>query len=105
MAKHNYDGRLFYVYELINLMGTVEYVGCSYQPEFRFKQHTKARPSAGQGKFYGRQDLTLHLVECYETRKEALLAEGRVKESHGMEWTEREHLVQCGRRLVESGQL
>jgi len=105
MAKHDYTGKIFYIYELINGMGTVEYVGCTIDPEYRFGQHTKAKPSAGQGKFYGRQDLTMHIVEVHEDRKEALLAEGRVKEENGLEWTERQHLVNAVRKMVEDGRL
>ena len=79
----------YYVYELINSLGTVEYVGCTYRPKYRFNQHTKRKPSLGHGKFYGRQDLTMHIVKEFHIRKEAFLFEGELKLSHGMEWTEK----------------
>ena len=74
MAKQ----RVYYTYELINFLGTIEYVGQSYRPEYRFRQHTLTK----SGKFFGRQDLYLNVVSEYTTRKDALLAEGQLKAEH-----------------------
>ena len=86
--------KTYKVYELINHYGTVEYVGMTSNLKNRFQRHTKTRPhptnpSAGYGKFFGRQDLIIHLVSEFSTRQEAELFEGQLKLSHGMEWTER----------------
>ena len=58
--------RTYYVYELVNNNNEVEYVGMSYRPEYRFKQHTKHKPSVGVGKFYGRDDLSLHIRKGFD---------------------------------------
>lgn len=105
MAKWQFEGRTWWVYEIYDLMGTCLYVGCSHDPELRFLQHTKCRPGKGQGKFYGQQDLTLVKIREFEDRKQALRFEGALKQQHGFEWTERTTLVQCGRRAAESGML
>jgi predicted GIY-YIG superfamily endonuclease len=97
MAKE----RSYYTYELINFLGTIEYVGQSYRPEYRFRQHTLTK----SGKFFGRQDLYLHVVAEYPTRKEALLAEGQLKAEHHLEWTERTHLQKAAQKNVENGTL
>ena len=79
------------VYELINLYGTVEYVGETTNPKMRMYQHTKVSPGAdtGAGKFYKRSDLIMHIVSEFEDRLEALAFEGQLKKDHGFEWTER----------------
>lgn len=66
---------MYYVYELVNLLGTVEYVGQTEDPKGRFSRHTKNKLSMGRGKFFGRQDISMHLVSFYPTRAEALQAE------------------------------
>ena len=57
---------MYYVYELINLMGTVEYVGQTKYPNKRFREHIFSSPkNIGKGKFYKRQDIFLNIVcEC-----------------------------------------
>ena len=86
--------KTYYLYELINLYGTIEYVGISSRPEIRFYEHTKKankpyNTSSTCGLFYGRTDLQIHIVSAHETRKQAMLAEGALKIEYGMEWTER----------------
>jgi predicted GIY-YIG superfamily endonuclease len=106
MARQwNTEGKTWYTYELINIYGTIEYVGCTYRPQYRLMQHTKCKPKGGVGKFYGRQDLTLHIVDHFENRKEALEAEGRLKSEYGMEWTERTTLISNGKKARDSGTL
>ena len=78
----------YYVYELINSLGTIEYVGCTYRPKNRFNEHTKNKPSPGSGKFYGREDLIMYIVKDFDNVKDARLYEGELKLSYGMEWTE-----------------
>lgn len=69
-----------HLYELINSLGIVEYVGISCDPKSRYYQHTKAKPKSAndcsRGKFYGRQDFFLHIVDTFTDRSEALKKEG-----------------------------
>ena len=78
------------VYELINTMGTIEYVGQTKRSlKDRFYEHIKNAPNGnGNGKFHGRQDLTIVEVESFETRGEALAFESSLKQEHGLEQTE-----------------
>lgn len=68
---------MYYVYELVNLLGTVEYVGQTIRPKIRFYEHTTHQPSksAGKGRFLGRQDISMHIVGTCATEAEALQAE------------------------------
>jgi len=76
---------MYYVYELINLQGTVEYVGQSKRPKVRFLQHTKYNPGTSlHGRFLGRQDLILNVVSCYETKAEVLQAEYELQKFWGL---------------------
>ncbi len=63
-----------YIYEIINTLGTVEYVGETFNPKRRFYEHTKLKPcrNLSVGRFYKRQDLFMNIVdetydsiECY----------------------------------------
>lgn len=76
--------KLYYVYELVNLMGTVEYVGHTENPKRRYVQHTK-KLGNGQGKFFGRQDITMHLVSTHPTKKEAIKEELKLQSFWGFE--------------------
>ena len=67
---------MYYVYELVNLMGGVEHVGRTTRPKRRFYEHTGAKPDGnGQGRFYKRQDISMHVVGFFETKTEALQTE------------------------------
>lgn len=105
MGKHIHEGKTWKVYELYDIYGSIVYVGCSHDPIHRFNQHTKNKPTPGQGTFYGRQDLALHIVASYDNRKDALKAEGDLKLEHGFEWTERTTLISNGKKAADSGQL
>jgi predicted GIY-YIG superfamily endonuclease len=78
----------YYVYELINHYGTIEYVGETYRPKGRMYDHTKCKPSGRNGKFYGRQDLVMNIVSVFDNRKDARELEGKLKLDYGMEHTE-----------------
>lgn len=67
---------MYYVYELVNLLGTVEWVGRTTRPKKRFYEHTGAKfDGNGQGKFHGRGDISMHIVASFETKVEALQVE------------------------------
>ena len=81
--------RLWYLYEIINLYGSIEWVGVTYRPEYRWKQHTQVRPHpeklTGYGRFWGRTDLRMAIVDIYTDRKEALRKEIELKTEYGLE--------------------
>jgi predicted GIY-YIG superfamily endonuclease len=93
MKKHH-------VYELINLYGSVEYVGETIRPTKRMYQHIKVEPredATGMGLFYGRQDLVMNIVKTFDTRKEALNLERKLKEDYGFPYIgEKERGVSVG---------
>ena len=95
----------YFVYELINLYGTVEYVGETTMPKLRFRNHTKHKPSAGNGKFYGRQDLVMNIVASFTDRKKALKLEGELKLHYNLKWDENDRSVKAGKKNVESGHI
>lgn len=77
---------MYYVYELINLMGGVDYVGHSDNPSHRMKQHL-SKPNSnqtGHGKFYRRQDIFMHIVSSFKTKKEALQEEYKLQVYWGL---------------------
>ena len=67
--------KTYKVYEIINSLGTIEWVGVSYRPEYRFGQHTRT-PS---GRFYSRQDLIINIVAEFNDRKNALELEEQLQ--------------------------
>lgn len=75
-----------YVYELINLMGTVEYVGETNRPKKRFYEHTqlKYKSDSGVGKFYGRQDLIMNIVDEFDDTKSCFRYETKLKIHYGL---------------------
>ena len=91
----------YYVYELVNNSGEVEYVGQTYRPKRRFWDHTKSKATiSGTGKFYGRQDLMMYIVNEFDNVKDARLYEGQLKLSYGMEWIERETGIRLAKKYA-----
>ncbi len=75
---------MYYVYELVNLMGGVEYVGKTKRPKIRFYEHTELKLNGhGNGKFYKRQDISMHIVATYATEEEALQTEYELQKFWG----------------------
>jgi predicted GIY-YIG superfamily endonuclease len=100
MKKHH-------VYELINLYGSVEYVGETINPQRRFREHTRTKPNDKNtnGQFYGRQDLVINVVSSFDNRKEAMIFEGKLKLEYGMPWHEKVRDILAGNKNVENGHL
>ena len=75
-----------YVYELINLMGTVEYVGETQNPKRRFREHTRSKPTSGLGvgKFYGRTDIFINIVKEFDNRKDAYDYQCKLQKEYGL---------------------
>ena len=89
---------MVHVYELRNANNQVEYVGISGNLISRLYEHTRRKPDGkGQGKFYGRNNLTLISVKTYNTRAEARQAETILKLQHGLEPTERNSASKLGK--------
>jgi predicted GIY-YIG superfamily endonuclease len=87
----------YYVYELINYYGSVEYVGETTTPKGRMYDHIKRKPDSNNGKFYGRQDLIMNIVAVFDNRKEALKLEGKLKLDYNMEHTEMTRSSKAGK--------
>ena len=81
---------MVHLYELRNADNTVEYVGVSVNLKQRLYSHTKRKPNgtARQGLFYGREDLTQHVIKTFLNRSEAMRAETVHKIELGFEPTE-----------------
>ena len=74
----------YFVYELINLVGTVEYVGETTNSKARYNHHV-----CKDGKFPNRKDLILNIVTSFNTKKEAFNYQCELQTKYGFE-TDRE---------------
>lgn len=57
---------MYYVYEIINTLGTIEYVGETKRPKERFRCHKNNR-----GRFYKRCDVFMNIVCEFEKKNDA----------------------------------
>ena len=71
----------WYVYELYNLLGTVEYVGESSYLDKRFKEHTKSK----RGKFYNRTDISMNVVKTFDNRRDAYYYQIELQKQYSLE--------------------
>jgi predicted GIY-YIG superfamily endonuclease len=69
-----------YTYLLINSNHQVEYVGETKNTKWRLYDHCKRK----RGRFYGRTDITLHVISCHLTRKESYQAQCHLQEVFGL---------------------
>ena len=62
-----------YVYQLVNENNIVEYIGESFNPQRRFREHKHNRtiPKSGMGKFVGRNDLRLEVLAEFDKPKDS----------------------------------
>ena len=99
--------KTYKVYEIYNSLGIVEYVGETRNTiESRFYDHTRRKPTqSGRGKFYGRSDMFVRLVDQFNNRKDALALEGSLKQNYGLEWTELTMRTRNGIESHRSGKL
>jgi predicted GIY-YIG superfamily endonuclease len=79
MGKHKRNGKHF-VYEIINILGTIEYVGETYDIEQRFQNHISK-----SGKFYGRNDIIINQVAEFDNRKDAFNYQCELQKQYGFE--------------------
>jgi predicted GIY-YIG superfamily endonuclease len=89
----------YYVYELINLYGTIEYVGETSLPKIRLYDHTRRKPNgtSTRGLFYGRQDLIMNIVQEFDDRRDARKFETELKIINGLPPTERNNGRKMGK--------
>lgn len=74
-----------YVYELKDGNNQVVYVGITNNPKSRLRQHTRVKPAHyGNGKFYGRTDITIEVVAGPMPRLEALEIENELQKQYGL---------------------
>ena len=74
----------WYVYEIVNLMGTVEYVGESINPKRRWIQHKCKVISNGQGTFANRSDVFMNVVNEFDNRRNALDKQYELQIEYGL---------------------
>ena len=70
----------WYVYELVNLMGTIEYVGETIRPEIRLKSHLYKG-----GKFYKRNDIVMNVVAEFDKENDAFNYQCELQQYYGFE--------------------
>ena len=80
MGRFSKKADKYFVYEIVNTMGTIEYVGETYDIEQRFLNHISK-----SGKFYKRQDIIINIVAEFPTRKEAYAYQCKLQNEYGWE--------------------
>ncbi len=71
---------MYYIYEIVNLLGTVEYVGETNNPKLRFINH-----KCKNGLFYKRQDILMNVLnETFETKKEAFYRQIELQKEYNL---------------------
>lgn len=86
----------WYVYELVNLMGSVEYVGETSNLKDRIYTHLKRKPdNYGRGKFYGRNDIIINIAAEFDNKKQAFSHQCKLQKEYG--------LISDNEKLAENG--
>ena len=86
-----------YVYELFNLVGTIEYVGHTLNTKSRLYEHKSKR-----GKFHKRTDISMNIVKGFDTRKSAFAYQCELQKEYGLETdAEISSRIQKGKTLTE----
>ena len=70
----------WYVYEIVNLMGTVEYVGESIDLKKRWYNH-----KCINGKFHNRSDIFMNIVKEFNNKKDAFFYQCQLQSEYGLE--------------------
>jgi predicted GIY-YIG superfamily endonuclease len=70
----------YYVYEIVNSIGTVEYIGETNNCKLRWNNH-----KCINGKFNGRNDIILKVVSIFYNRKDALELQYKLQKQYGFE--------------------
>jgi predicted GIY-YIG superfamily endonuclease len=64
-------------------MGTIEYVGKTCNPRQRWNAHKCNSNDGFNGKFYGRSDISMHIVKSFDNKKDALNYEEKLQKECG----------------------
>jgi len=88
--KHYICDMRYYVYKLVNTKDEVEYIGETTNPRVRFSNHRNK-----YGKFSGREDLEMVVIEYFDTRKEAYLKQIELQVNIGLT-TDRQRMSRPG---------
>jgi predicted GIY-YIG superfamily endonuclease len=80
MGRHSKKADKHFVYELVNLLGTIEYVGETYDIEQRYLNHISK-----SGKFFGRHDINIYKVAEFNTKSEAFNYQCVLQKHYGFE--------------------
>ena len=83
----------YFVYELINLLGTIEYVGETQHPKQRFNYH-----KSNAGNFTKRQDLIMNIVNVFNTEREAWDYQCKLQNEYGLK-TDREIMSEAMQKI------
>jgi predicted GIY-YIG superfamily endonuclease len=75
----------YYVYEIVNLMGTIEYVGETTMPKRRLWNHTSNGNGSGSGRFNNRSDIFMNIVAEFDNRKDAFNYQCKLQYEYGFE--------------------
>ena len=81
----------WYVYEIVNLMGTVEYVGETTQPTQRFANHKRKLRSPGSGRFGNRSDVFMNIVKEFDNKVHAFEYQCKLQKEYGLK-TDKERI-------------
>jgi predicted GIY-YIG superfamily endonuclease len=80
MGRHSKKADKYFVYEIVNTMGTIEYVGETYDIEQRYLNHISK-----SGKFFGRHDINIYKVAEFNTKREAYMYQCKLQTEYGWE--------------------
>lgn len=73
----------WYVYEIVNLMGTVEYVGETTMPKQRMANHKSSHKGNGTGRFSNRSDVFMNIVKEFDTKSDAFEFQCKLQNEYG----------------------
>ena len=71
----------WYVYEIYNSLGTIEYIGETNNPHIRFYHHTKRE----RGTFYGRTDIVMYVAAEFDNKKDAFDYQCQLQKESGLQ--------------------
>jgi hypothetical protein len=74
----------YYVYEIVNLMGSVEYVGETSHPKQRLSNHKSKLRSPGCGRFGNRFDIFMNIVKEFDNKVDAFNYQCDLQKQYGL---------------------
>jgi predicted GIY-YIG superfamily endonuclease len=74
----------YYVYEIVNLMGSVEYVGETCNPKGRLANHKSKSRTPGSGRFGNRSDIFMNIVKEFDNKTDAFNYQCDLQKEYGL---------------------